>query len=458
MMTQNITVIIPALNEEKTIASVINLALQSPNVTEVLVIDDCSTDATAAIARSCGARVITSKQRGKGISMQEGMEFASNNVLVYLDADIETYSEDTIKKLCEPILEGRFDFVKSYFQRQAGRVTELVAKPLLSILYPGFPKFQQPLSGMIAGRKEYFEKCNFENGYGVDIGILIDMFHLNARICEVNIGNIENRMHPLEALAKMSKEVAKTIIQKVKDQTLHTYERITELGGQMGKLLHLDSASTKKIALFDMDNTILRGSFIRTAALELGFEDQLAEVMHASSNPMVRTKNIARLLKGFHINELITVFDKMSITANFDSLMVELKQKGYLTGIISDSYSFLTHLLTKRFGLDLHFANDLEFNGGICTGEVRIPSYFFKASEKQCTHEYCKSHILSCLKAEHQITSKNIIMIGDGENDECIIKKVGYGVSFCSTSAELDKEADMTVKTPDFNLLRRIFK
>ncbi len=458
MMTQNITVIIPALNEEKTIASVINLALQSPNVTEVLVIDDCSTDATAAIARSCGARVITSKQRGKGISMQEGMEFASNNVLVYLDADIETYSEDTIKKLCEPILEGRFDFVKSYFQRQAGRVTELVAKPLLSILYPGFPQFQQPLSGMIAGRKEYFEKCNFENGYGVDIGILIDMFHLNARICEVNIGNIENRMHPLEALAKMSKEVAKTIIQKVKDQTLHTYESITELGGQMGKLLHLDSASTKKIALFDMDNTILRGSFIKTAAKKLGLEEQLITVVKNTNKPIARTKQIAKLLKGIHISELTAIFELIEITPNFESLIADLKQKGFLIGIVSDSYSFLTHLLIKKYGLELSFSNDLEFKGGVCTGEVRIPSYFVQTSSKHCNHEYCKSNILAYLKEQYQISNKNTVMVGDGENDVCLVKKAGLGISFCSTHESLDQYADMVVKEANFEMIKHAFK
>ena len=103
-----------------------------------------------------------------------------------------------VELLTEPIVKDKTDFVKSYFTRQAGRVTELVAKPLLSILYPSFPNFKQPLSGMIAGKKSLFSKIEFEEGYGVDIGILIDMHNLGARITEVSIGNIENRMQPLD--------------------------------------------------------------------------------------------------------------------------------------------------------------------------------------------------------------------------------------------------------------------
>jgi hypothetical protein len=79
--------------------------------------------------------------------------------------------------LAQPLIDGEADFVKAYFNRQAGRVTELVAKPLLSILYPAFPNFRQPLSGMIARKKQFLSSCEFEEGYGVDIGILIDMYH-----------------------------------------------------------------------------------------------------------------------------------------------------------------------------------------------------------------------------------------------------------------------------------------
>ncbi|MDZ4793935.1 MAG: glycosyltransferase [Bacteroidota bacterium] len=201
-----ITVIIPALNEEKTIRHVIGLANNSTHVNEVIVVDDKSMDNTVAEARQEGAIVITSTKLGKGASMKDGILVASNEIIAFLDADIVTYPTDVIERLTAPLLDNKADFVKSYFDRQAGRVTELVAKPLLSILYPSFPNFRQPLSGMIAGKKSLFAQCEFEEGYGVDIGLLLDMHSLDARISEVSIGTIENRMQPLEQLGKMSRE------------------------------------------------------------------------------------------------------------------------------------------------------------------------------------------------------------------------------------------------------------
>ena len=115
-------------------------------------------------------------------------------------------------------MNNEADFVKGAFARNAGRVTELVAKPLLTILFPGLSHFSQPLSGMIAGKKTFFQKIEFFNDYGVDIGILIDMYLMKARVQEVNIGYIENKSKPWEALGKMSREVSRAIITKAQGQ------------------------------------------------------------------------------------------------------------------------------------------------------------------------------------------------------------------------------------------------
>ncbi|MFZ1453500.1 MAG: glycosyltransferase, partial [Ferruginibacter sp.] len=286
-----VTVIIPALNEEKTIAQVVKLARNSPQVTEVLVVDDKSMDNTIEQARKEGASVITSTKLGKGASMKDGILITKNEIIAFLDADIISYPENVIELLTAPLINDEADFVKSYFTRQAGRVTELVAKPLLSILHPAFPNFQQPLSGMIAGKKSLFKQCEFEEGYGVDIGILMDMHKLGARITEVNIGNIENRMQQLEQLGKMSREVARTIMKKSKTaevQNLETYENIQVIREQMEFAIRENLMSLKKIAMFDMDNTILRKSFIHTAAEEFGFKNELRDIVTNNSNPFIR--------------------------------------------------------------------------------------------------------------------------------------------------------------------------
>ena len=133
-----VTVIIPTLNEQNTIAQVIQLVKKSPLVSEILVIDDKSLDDTIKNAKCENVKIYTSTKLGKGASMRDGMLLSSNEIIVYLDADIVSYPVNIIDLLTTPIIQDQADFVKSYFERQAGRVTELVAKPLLSLLFPEF--------------------------------------------------------------------------------------------------------------------------------------------------------------------------------------------------------------------------------------------------------------------------------------------------------------------------------
>lgn len=452
-----ITVIIPALNEEETIKQVVALAKNSTQVTEVIVVDDKSMDNTIDQAREGGALVITSTKLGKGASMKDGLLMAKNDVVAFLDADIISYPSNVIDLLTEPILSGKADFVKSYFTRQAGRVTELVAKPLLSILNPNFPNFYQPLSGMIAGRKADLLKCEFEDGYGVDIGILIDMYNFGVRIKEVNIGVIENKMQHLDQLGKMSREVAKTILKKSHGrqvQNLETYENIQVIREQMEFAIRESLMSLKKIAMFDMDNTILRSSFISTAAEKFGFKKELVEIVSTNSNPFVRTKLIARLLKGRTIGDLLSLTDQIEVTPNLQEIIMELKHQGYITGIISDSYDCITNHLKNKYGFDFTISNELEFSKSVVTGEVKIPSLFLLDDKSQCKHDYCKLNALISICNSYGVDLKNTLVIGDGENDICCIRKAGIGVSFCTSDSFVDSVADFVIKEPDFSLLK----
>src|SRR5678815_1754425 len=207
-----------------------------------MCIRDRSEDRTAAIAQKAGAKVVISQTRGKGISMKEGIEAATNDLIIFLDADIDPYPENSIKVLTVPIVNGEADFVKGAFARNAGRVTELVAKPLLAILFPGLSHFSQPLSGMVAGKKSFFNKIEFFNDYGVDIGILIDMYLMKARVKEVNIGYIENKSKPWEALGKMSREVSRAIITKAQ--------------GQENNALTVESANSLEVIQREMNNVL----------------------------------------------------------------------------------------------------------------------------------------------------------------------------------------------------------
>jgi phosphoserine phosphatase SerB len=448
-----VTVIIPALNEEMTIRQVIQLVGSSPVVDDILVIDDKSYDNTIKKARLPRVRIYTSPVIGKGASMRDGVQLAKNEIMVYVDADILTYPSDIIELLAGPVIKGEADFVKSTFDRQAGRVTELVAKPLLSLLFPGMPAFSQPLSGMIAGKKSFFRQIEIENDYGADIGILLDMWTLGARIKEVNIGYVENRMQTWEQLAKMSREVSRAILKRVKNiekNNLETLENISIIRGQMDYAIRESLLGLEKMIIFDMDNTLLEGSFITAAAEAFSFSDQLIKIVTESSNHFTRTKSIARLLKNRSFGEILEVVDSIKIVPDAEYIIRELKSKGYVCGIISDSYDVVTNHIKNKLKMDFSIANELEFSKSIATGEVKIPSAFVRNEASKCNHDFCKSNVLFQLAEKYNIDIKNIIAVGDSENDICLIRESGVGIAFNSQNKYLNLVADKIITDRSF--------
>lgn len=224
-MEEKVTVIIPARNERKTIKYVIDIAMKNHSTDEVIVVNNNSTDSTAKVAERHGARVVDCEEVGKGNAMAKGLLEAKNDIVVFLDADILNYNENIVDTLSSPIINGEADFVKSTFDRTTGgTVTKIVVQPLLNVLYPDLYKFQEPISGMIACKKSILEKIKFESDYGVDIAIVLDLYHMGVKMKETNIGEILNMSHKnktTETMAKMSYEIMKAIIKKSKEHNVY---------------------------------------------------------------------------------------------------------------------------------------------------------------------------------------------------------------------------------------------
>ena len=443
-----ITVIIPALNEEKTIRHVIQQAKRSELVTEIIVVDDLSVDNTIAEAKKEGegVKIITSTQVGKGGAMREGMLLARNEILVYLDAGIPDYSTDIVEKLTEPLIGGEADFVKSYFERQGGRITEIMVKPMLEFFFPHLLQFKQPLSGMIAGKKSFFQKVDFDNDYGVDIGLLIDMHQVRARIKEVCIGEVEYDMQPLNVLGRMAKQMANAIFKRVNIFHNNRREEEDESGQLMREQVEYAlkdmSRQPKKMIVFDMDNALLQGSFIQAAAEQFGFRKELADIMAQKKSHYVRTQKIARLLEGRTFAELITVVESIPLIGDAVHVIRELQVKGYVCGIISESYHCIANHVKNLLGLDFTLGNELEFQKSVATGEVKIPSQLLKDKFSHCDHEHCKANMFQYILHRFGISLADSVAVGDGENDICMVKMAGTGISFNSTSGAVDEVAD----------------
>lgn len=217
-----VTVCLPARDEEATVGAIVrrvrrHLVDAHPLVDEVLVVDDGSADATAAVAREAGARVVAGTGGGKGGAMQAGLAAAEGDVIVYCDADVRGFRPSFVVGLLGPLLRGDgVVFTKGFYERplggrpgEGGRVTELLAKPLLRALFPALASLDQPLAGECAAPRAVLEQVPFVCGYGVDIALVIDVaerFGAGA-LAQVDLGRRTHRNRPLAELAPQAEAV-----------------------------------------------------------------------------------------------------------------------------------------------------------------------------------------------------------------------------------------------------------
>lgn len=210
-----VSLVIPAYNEEKTIARVIKQAKKVEEIKEIIVIDDGSIDKTSKIARELGVEVIKHhKNLGKGEAIKTGIEHSNYPILLFIDADLKNIEPKKIRALIRPIIINKADFTKGSFGLKRGRVTEFAVKPMMKVLYPK-NEFKQPISGQFAGKKQFLKNITIESKWGIDISILLDAIKQGQRVVEVNLGVLEHKSRTPEEKAEMSKEIMETILKKV---------------------------------------------------------------------------------------------------------------------------------------------------------------------------------------------------------------------------------------------------
>ncbi|MGH2903053.1 MAG: glycosyltransferase family 2 protein, partial [Solirubrobacteraceae bacterium] len=199
---ESIAVVLPAREVAATIGPIATCVrdLQSTGlIDEAIVVDSASRDGTAEIAAANGLRVVQEDELmpeqgpawGKGDAMWRGLSLVRSEIVAYLDADTEDFHEGFVLGLLGPLIrEPEIQLVKGCFQRpfrdgagsgsdsitrpgQGGRVTELLARPLLNLHAPELAVFDQPLAGEVAARRELLARLPFSVGYGVEIAMLI---------------------------------------------------------------------------------------------------------------------------------------------------------------------------------------------------------------------------------------------------------------------------------------------
>ncbi|HUX03554.1 MAG TPA: glucosyl-3-phosphoglycerate synthase [Acidimicrobiales bacterium] len=222
--SSSIAVIIPAQNEAATIGAVLDAVSRGGAlVDETVVVNDHSNDDTATVANHHGARVVHLRgASGKGEAMATGLAATDADIVVFLDADVLTQVGDFVPRLIQPLLtDQEIQLVKGFYERPlhdmpsgGGRVNELTARPILSLLFPGLGEIRQPLAGETAGRREALSAVEIEPAYGVEIALLIDIarkFGVRS-LAQVDLGVRRHRNRPLEELRPMAVDVLRAAL------------------------------------------------------------------------------------------------------------------------------------------------------------------------------------------------------------------------------------------------------
>ncbi|SCK49790.1 glucosyl-3-phosphoglycerate synthase [Streptomyces sp. WMMB 714] len=258
-----VSVVLPALDEERTVGEIVSVirgelmapALPVPLVDELVVMDSGSSDRTSQVAEDAGAKVVHRDDvlprlpalPGKGEVLWRSLLVTSGDVVCFVDADLRDFSARFVSGIVGPLLtDPRLQLVKAMYDRPlggdpsgGGRVTELVARPLLNLHWPRLAGFVQPLGGEYAARRTLLEELPFPVGYGVELGLLVDALHtagLDA-LGQVDVGVRHHRHQDGQALGRMAAAIHHTAQARLARggrparPTLTQFERVGGGGG-----------------------------------------------------------------------------------------------------------------------------------------------------------------------------------------------------------------------------------
>ncbi|MEU4307284.1 glucosyl-3-phosphoglycerate synthase [Streptomyces rochei] len=230
---QTVSVVLPALDEEETVGEIVSVIRRElmervALVDELLVVDSGSRDRTSAVAAAAGARVVhrdailprVPAVPGKGEVLWRSLLVTGGDIVCFVDADLREFRADFVSGIVGPLLtDPDVHLVKAMYDRplgaapgQGGRVTELMARPLLNMHWPRLAGFVQPLGGEYAARRSLLERLPFPVGYGVELGMLVDALHLVGldALAQVDVGVRRHRHQDGQALGRMSAAIYRT--------------------------------------------------------------------------------------------------------------------------------------------------------------------------------------------------------------------------------------------------------
>ncbi|HEX5904493.1 MAG TPA: HAD family phosphatase [Candidatus Nitrosocosmicus sp.] len=210
-------------------------------------------------------------------------------------------------------------------------------------------------------------------------------------------------------------------------------------------------AGRPKLVVFDMDGTLIDGRLIEVISKKYRiFEKVVAIQSDRSLEGYKKTELIASLLKGIKASEIVDAIDSIPIMNNADKIVTWFKKNGYVTGIITDSYTIAAEVIANKLNIEFFAANELILEDGFLTGGIRMPLGWEK-TQCSCKISICKRYHLNHYSNKYGVSIKDTIAIGDTRGDICMIKQAGLGIAFMPKDPDIIKQSQNIISNPDLN-------
>lgn len=209
-----------------------------------------------------------------------------------------------------------------------------------------------------------------------------------------------------------------------------------------------------KLVAFDMDGTLIQGRLIEVLSTKYGLSSQVKSIQSDKSLlGYQKTSTIAKLLKGIRVKDVIESINSIPFMNNAKEIVEWFKNNGYITGIITDSYTVAAEVVAKKLELDFFAANELEVIDGIITGRISMP-LGWEGEECQCKISICKRYHLKKYSQEFDVQIKDTIAIGDTRGDICMINQAGLGIAFMPKDNDIIMHSKNIINKPDLSEIK----
>lgn len=389
-----VSVIIPSFNHAWALSELIPRFKTIPLVSEIIIVDQGSTDQTLATHSNLDTLTLLSPMPNLGSCFTEGLTAARNELVVFWHPEMLSPTNELIESLITPINGDLVDFVSTYSTNLADdTVTSFTVRPQVNICFPELSSVKEFFPKIFASRKSLLSKIRIDRNNAFSLGVLIDLKQLSIRTLEVEIqAHPESSIPtPHDELKLLAETCAMSLFERMaKFRRINSFLLSEAQDNEISKKTQFDYFSkvikNQPILLIDLDRTVINGNLLLDLARYAGLETEARDVLENSKfNPGQKIIKFSKLMSGIPRYIFEKVAKSIPLKIKAPETILELKRLGYQVGLVSNGFLLPTEIIRERIYADFSIAHHLNFKKGLCTGSIVWSKLFSDEASPEIT-------------------------------------------------------------------------